>query len=127
MLRGADRTVPCQPRAGGARLRFIRPANRTVIAYVRQHENETIVCVANLSRSAQAAEIDLSSVHQMNHDHMVSTVTQKAQRRQGLIAIEQQVGDQDDQPTLAHGRGEFVQAEDAHRVIEQAQLRARWM
>ena len=41
-------------------LRFIRPTNRTVIAYVRQHENETIVCVANLSRSAQAAEIDLS-------------------------------------------------------------------
>jgi maltose alpha-D-glucosyltransferase/alpha-amylase len=41
-------------------LRFIRPTNRTVIAYVRQHDNETIVCVANLSRSAQAAEIDLS-------------------------------------------------------------------
>ena len=28
---------------------------------------------------------------------------------------------------LAHGLGEFVQAEDAHRVIEQAQLGARWM
>ena len=41
-------------------LRFIRPANRTVLAYVRQHENEIIVCIANLSRSAQAAEIDLS-------------------------------------------------------------------
>ena len=34
-------------------LRFVRPTNRTVICYVRQHENETIVCVANLSRSAQ--------------------------------------------------------------------------
>src|SRR6195952_4890357 len=41
-------------------LRFVRPTNRTVLAYVRQHESETIVCVANLSRSAQAAEIDLS-------------------------------------------------------------------
>ena len=41
-------------------LSFIRPANRTVLAYVRQHENDTIVCVANLSRSAQAAQIDLS-------------------------------------------------------------------
>ena len=41
-------------------LSFIRPANRTVLAYVRQYENDTIVCVANLSRSAQAAEIDLS-------------------------------------------------------------------
>jgi len=28
---------------------------------------------------------------------------------------------------LAHGRGEFVRAEDAHRVIEQAQRGARWM
>ena len=41
-------------------LSFVRPANRTVLAYVRQYENDTIVCVANLSRSAQAAEIDLS-------------------------------------------------------------------
>jgi maltose alpha-D-glucosyltransferase/alpha-amylase len=41
-------------------LSFIRPANRTVLAYVRQNENDTILCVANLSRSAQAAEIDLS-------------------------------------------------------------------
>jgi maltose alpha-D-glucosyltransferase/alpha-amylase len=42
-------------------LRFVRPANRTVLAYVREYENETILCVANLSRSAQAAEIDLSA------------------------------------------------------------------
>ena len=41
-------------------LSFIRPANRTVLAYVRQYENDTILCVANLSRSAQAAQIDLS-------------------------------------------------------------------
>ena len=41
-------------------LSFVRPSNRTVLAYVRQYENDTIVCVANLSRSAQAAEIDLS-------------------------------------------------------------------
>jgi maltose alpha-D-glucosyltransferase/alpha-amylase len=41
-------------------LSFIRPTNRTVLAYVRQYENDTILCVANLSRSVQAAEIDLS-------------------------------------------------------------------
>ena len=40
-------------------LTFIRPSNRTVLAYVRRYENDTILCVANLSRSAQAAEIDL--------------------------------------------------------------------
>src|SRR5689334_14996584 len=42
-------------------LRFIRPANRTVLAYVREYENDTILCIANLSRSAQAAELDLSA------------------------------------------------------------------
>src|SRR4029078_969039 len=41
-------------------LSFVRPANRTVLCYVRQYENDIIVCVANLSRSAQAAQIDLS-------------------------------------------------------------------
>ena len=45
---------------GRGSLSFIRPSNRTVLCYVRQHENETILCVANLSRSAQAAELDLS-------------------------------------------------------------------
>jgi maltose alpha-D-glucosyltransferase/alpha-amylase len=42
-------------------LSFIRPSNRAVLVYVRQHQGEVILCVANLSRSAQAAEIDLSA------------------------------------------------------------------
>jgi maltose alpha-D-glucosyltransferase/alpha-amylase len=46
---------------GRGSLTFIRPANRSVLVYVRQYENEVVLCVANLSRSAQAAEIDLSS------------------------------------------------------------------
>ncbi|HEY4859929.1 MAG TPA: maltose alpha-D-glucosyltransferase [Xanthobacteraceae bacterium] len=41
-------------------LSFIRPTNRSVLVYVRQYEDEVLVCVANLSRSAQAAEIDMS-------------------------------------------------------------------
>jgi maltose alpha-D-glucosyltransferase/alpha-amylase len=45
---------------GRGSLSFIRPANRSVLVYVRQYQNEVLVCVANLSRSAQAAEIDLS-------------------------------------------------------------------
>jgi maltose alpha-D-glucosyltransferase/alpha-amylase len=40
-------------------LAFIRPSNRTVLAYVRVYENETVLCVANLSRSAQSAQLDL--------------------------------------------------------------------
>ncbi|MEA2990719.1 MAG: maltose alpha-D-glucosyltransferase / alpha-amylase [Alphaproteobacteria bacterium] len=46
---------------GRGSLSFVRPANRAVLGYVRQYENETILCVANLSRSAQAAELDLSA------------------------------------------------------------------
>jgi maltose alpha-D-glucosyltransferase/alpha-amylase len=44
---------------GRGSLTFIRPANRAVLVYVRQYENEAILCVANLSRAAQAVEIDL--------------------------------------------------------------------
>ncbi|MGB8895812.1 MAG: maltose alpha-D-glucosyltransferase [Pseudolabrys sp.] len=44
---------------GRGSLTFIRPANRAVLAYVRQIDNEAILCVANISRSAQAVELDL--------------------------------------------------------------------
>jgi maltose alpha-D-glucosyltransferase / alpha-amylase len=45
---------------GRGSMTFIRPANRAVLVYVRQYQDEVLLCVANLSRSAQAAEIDLS-------------------------------------------------------------------
>jgi maltose alpha-D-glucosyltransferase/alpha-amylase len=41
-------------------LRFLYPGNRKVLAYLREHENDLVLCVANLSRSAQAVELDLS-------------------------------------------------------------------
>ncbi len=43
-------------------LRFLYPSNRKVIAYLRQSGDEIILCVANLSRSAQAVELDLSEL-----------------------------------------------------------------
>ena len=46
---------------GRGNLAIIRPANRCVLAYVRQLNDEAILCVANLSRSAQAVELDLSA------------------------------------------------------------------
>jgi maltose alpha-D-glucosyltransferase/alpha-amylase len=46
---------------GRGTMTFIRPANRSVLAYVRQYKGEVILCVANLSRSAQATELDLSA------------------------------------------------------------------
>jgi maltose alpha-D-glucosyltransferase/alpha-amylase len=45
---------------GRGSMTFIRPANRAVLAYVREYKGEVILCVANLSRSAQATELDLS-------------------------------------------------------------------
>jgi len=45
---------------GRGTLTFIRPANRAVLAYVRQLGEEAILCVANMSRSAQAVELDMS-------------------------------------------------------------------
>jgi maltose alpha-D-glucosyltransferase / alpha-amylase len=46
---------------GRGTLTFLRPANRAVLVYLRQHEHEVVLCVANLSRSAQSAQIDLSA------------------------------------------------------------------
>ena len=45
---------------GRGTLKFLHPGNRKVIAYLREHEDEAILCVANLSRSAQPVELDLS-------------------------------------------------------------------
>ncbi|MBV8911154.1 MAG: maltose alpha-D-glucosyltransferase [Gammaproteobacteria bacterium] len=45
---------------GRGTLRFIRPGNRRVLVYLRQHGDDTILCVANLSRSAQPVELDLA-------------------------------------------------------------------
>jgi maltose alpha-D-glucosyltransferase / alpha-amylase len=45
---------------GRGSLHFLYPSNRKVIAYLRCYEDETILCVANLSRSPQAVELDLA-------------------------------------------------------------------
>ncbi len=45
---------------GRGALRFLYPSNRKVIAYLRTFEDEIILCVANLARSPQAVELDLS-------------------------------------------------------------------
>jgi maltose alpha-D-glucosyltransferase/alpha-amylase len=47
------------PAFGRGSLRFLDPENRRVLAYLRQHEGVTILCVANLSRFAQYVELDL--------------------------------------------------------------------
>ena len=45
---------------GRGGLRFLRPQNRKVLAYLREFEGEAILCVVNLSRAAQAVELELT-------------------------------------------------------------------
>ncbi|HEX6465242.1 MAG TPA: maltose alpha-D-glucosyltransferase, partial [Vicinamibacterales bacterium] len=46
---------------GRGTIEFLPAANRKILAYVRQHEDETVLCVANLARSVQPVELDLSA------------------------------------------------------------------
>ena len=45
---------------GRGKLVFLRPGNRKILAYLRELGEEAILCVANLGRSAQPVELDLS-------------------------------------------------------------------
>ena len=45
---------------GRGSIDFIPSANRKVLTYVRRYEDETVLCIANLSRSVQPVELDLS-------------------------------------------------------------------
>jgi maltose alpha-D-glucosyltransferase/alpha-amylase len=45
---------------GRGALTFLEPGNRKVLAYLREHEGEAMLCVANLSRVPQAVELDLA-------------------------------------------------------------------
>ncbi|HET7728952.1 MAG TPA: maltose alpha-D-glucosyltransferase [Usitatibacter sp.] len=44
---------------GRGTMTFLHPGNRKVLAFIREHEDEAILCVANLSRVPQAVELDL--------------------------------------------------------------------
>jgi maltose alpha-D-glucosyltransferase / alpha-amylase len=48
------------PVFGRGSLQFIQTWNRKVLVYVRRHEQDIIVCVANLSRTVQPAEVPLA-------------------------------------------------------------------
>jgi maltose alpha-D-glucosyltransferase/alpha-amylase len=44
---------------GRGSIEFLEPENRKVLAHVRRFDGDVILCVANLSRGAQPAELDL--------------------------------------------------------------------
>ncbi|HVR53464.1 MAG TPA: maltose alpha-D-glucosyltransferase, partial [Pseudorhodoferax sp.] len=46
---------------GRGELLFLKPGNRKILAYLRVYGDEVILCVVNLARSAQPAELDLSA------------------------------------------------------------------
>jgi maltose alpha-D-glucosyltransferase/alpha-amylase len=48
------------PAFGRGTLTLLSPKNRKVLAYIREHEGETLLCVANVAHSSQAVELDLS-------------------------------------------------------------------
>lgn len=45
---------------GRGTLEFLAPGNRKILAYLREYGGESLLCVANLGRSAQPVELDLS-------------------------------------------------------------------
>jgi maltose alpha-D-glucosyltransferase/alpha-amylase len=46
---------------GRGSLTFLYPLNRKILAYLREYGDESVLCVNNLSRTAQAVELDLSA------------------------------------------------------------------
>ena len=47
------------PAFGRGTLRLLYPHNRKILAYLREHEGDIVLCVVNLSRAAQAVELTL--------------------------------------------------------------------
>ena len=45
---------------GRGTLEFLHPANRRILAFLRRHEEDTILVVCNLSNGAEPAELDLA-------------------------------------------------------------------
>src|SRR5262249_5011377 len=48
---------------GRGTLHFLHTSNRKVLAYLRRYDAETLLCLANVSRAPQAAELDLAEFH----------------------------------------------------------------
>jgi maltose alpha-D-glucosyltransferase/alpha-amylase len=62
------------PAFGRGSLQFLNPENMRVLAYLRQHEGVTILCVANLSRFVQYVELDLRAFDGMVPLEMIGHV-----------------------------------------------------
>ena len=45
---------------GRGKLRFLYPGNRKILAYLREHEGKSVLCVANMSNASQPVELDMA-------------------------------------------------------------------
>jgi maltose alpha-D-glucosyltransferase / alpha-amylase len=50
---------------GRGTISFIKPENRSIFAFTRSHEGETVLCIYNLARSSQPVQLDLSAYQGM--------------------------------------------------------------
>ncbi|WP_430233699.1 maltose alpha-D-glucosyltransferase [Nitrosomonas communis] len=46
---------------GRGSIKFLHPGNRKILAYLREYQDESILCVANLANSAQPVELNLAA------------------------------------------------------------------
>jgi maltose alpha-D-glucosyltransferase/alpha-amylase len=59
---------------GRGKLRFLAPENRKVLAYLREYEDQRVLCIANLSRFAQPVTLDLAEFDCMTPVEMLGYV-----------------------------------------------------
>ena len=58
-IRSAINMRKQHPVFGRGSIEFVKPENRTIFAFLRRYQDETVLCVFNLSRFAQPTELDL--------------------------------------------------------------------
>ncbi len=59
---------------GRGTLKFLMPENRKILAYLRELDDELVLCVANLSRFAQPVQLDLAELEGMIPVEMIGYV-----------------------------------------------------
>jgi maltose alpha-D-glucosyltransferase / alpha-amylase len=59
---------------GRGKIEFLDPPNRKILAYLRQYQDEQVLCVANLSRFAQPVDLDLSKLEGLTPVEMLGYV-----------------------------------------------------
>jgi len=62
------------PVFGRGTLEFLNPSNRKVLAYLRRHDEQRVLCVANLSRFAQPVDLDLAELEGVTPVEMLGYV-----------------------------------------------------